>query len=165
MPRLLSRSWRWIDDERHSLVGHLDGVSVAQLVRREAPANACGPGGAAQLDTRGGGRPWSSSGRAVDDAQQRADRKLEAHIDPPLQVLPGPFVHADLAAAAALAAADQQRSTTVVEVGFVELQRRLDPQARAPQHHDQATHAQPWRRPPAVRITATISSTVGGSAG
>jgi hypothetical protein len=35
-------------------VGHLDGVGVAELVGREASANACGYGGAAQLITRGG---------------------------------------------------------------------------------------------------------------
>ena len=57
-----------------------------------------------QLGTRDGGRPWSSSGRAVDDAEQRADGELEAHVEPTLQVLPGPLVHADLAAVAALAA-------------------------------------------------------------
>src|SRR4051812_27321637 len=35
----------------------------------------------------------------VDDAQQRADRELEAHVKPGPQLLPGPLVHADLAAA------------------------------------------------------------------
>jgi hypothetical protein len=115
------------DDERHALVCHLDGMGVAQLVRRETPANACGRRRAAQLGTRGGGRPWSSSGRAVDDAEQRADRELEAHIDPTLQVLAGPLVHTDLAPAPALAAAHEQRAATVVEVRFVERQRLVDP--------------------------------------
>src|SRR4051812_3399734 len=104
------------DDERHALVCHLDGVGVAQLVRCETLANACGRRRAAQLGARGGGRPWSSSGRAVDDAEQRADRELEPQIDPTLQVLPGPLVHTDLASAPALAAAHEQGPATVVEV-------------------------------------------------
>jgi hypothetical protein len=29
------------DDQRHALAGHLDGVRVAQLVRREPPSHAC----------------------------------------------------------------------------------------------------------------------------
>src|SRR3954463_12800013 len=115
------------DDERHALVGHLDGVGVAQLVRRETPANACGRRRAAQLGPRRVRRPWSSSGRAVDDAEQRADRELEAHIDPTLQVLPGPLVHTDLAPAPALAAAHEQGSATVVEVRLVERERVVDP--------------------------------------
>jgi hypothetical protein len=68
------------DDERHALVCHLDGVGVAQLVRCETPASACGRRRAAQLGTRGGGRPWSSAGRAVDDAEKRADRHIAAHL-------------------------------------------------------------------------------------
>ena len=40
------------DDERDSLVGHLDGVGVAELVGREAPTNARARRGAAQLGTR-----------------------------------------------------------------------------------------------------------------
>src|SRR3954462_5565747 len=34
------------DDERNALVGHLDGVGVAELVGREASANAGGRGAA-----------------------------------------------------------------------------------------------------------------------
>ena len=45
------------DDERHALVRHLHGVCVTQLMGREAPTNASGCGCAAQLGTRGGGRP------------------------------------------------------------------------------------------------------------
>jgi hypothetical protein len=66
-------------------------------------------------------------GGPVKDAEQRADREIEAQIDPPLQVLPSPLVHADFAAAAALAAADEQRAATVVEVGLGERQRLVDP--------------------------------------
>jgi hypothetical protein len=53
-------------------------------------------------------------------------------------VLPRPLVHTDLAPAPALAAAHEQRAATVVEVRLVERERLVDPQARAPQHDDQA---------------------------
>jgi hypothetical protein len=43
------------DDERDALVRHLDGVGVAELMRREAPANACGCGCAAELGAGGCG--------------------------------------------------------------------------------------------------------------
>jgi hypothetical protein len=107
------------------------GVGVAQLVRRETSANACGRRRAVQLGARGGGRPWSSSGRAVDDAEQRADRELEAHVESPLQVFPAPLVHADLAPALALAAPHEQRAATVVEVWLVERERLVDPARRS----------------------------------
>ena len=67
-------------------------------------------------------------------------------------------VHADFAAPAALAAPDEQRAAAMVEVGLAERERLVDAQAGAPQHHDQAAQ-------PAARMTATISSMVGGSAG
>jgi len=60
-------------------------------------------------------------------AEQWADRTFETQVDPPLQVLPCPLVHADLAAAPSLAAANEQRSATVVEVGLVERRRLVDP--------------------------------------
>jgi hypothetical protein len=41
------------NNERHALVRRLDGVRVAELVGREAPANARGCGRTAQLCTRG----------------------------------------------------------------------------------------------------------------
>jgi hypothetical protein len=57
------------------------------------------------------------------------------------ELLPGPVVHADLAAAAALAAPHQQRSAARIEVGLGKRERLADPQAGAPEHDDQA--AQP----------------------
>ena len=50
---------------------------------------------------------------------------------------PRPVVHADLAAAAALAAAHQQRSAARVQVGFGQRERLMDAQAGAPEHDDQ----------------------------
>ena len=37
------------DDQRHALAGHLDGVRVPQLVRREASPDAGLPGDVSQL--------------------------------------------------------------------------------------------------------------------
>jgi hypothetical protein len=76
-----------------------------------------------------------------------------------------PGVHADLAPAPALCRNAQQRPALRVEVTFAQGKRLLDAQPGAPEHDDQAA----W--PPAaalvgdLRMTETISSTVGGSAG
>jgi hypothetical protein len=45
-----------------------------------------------------------------------------------VQLLPGPVVHADLAAAAALAATHEQRAAPRVEAGFAERERFVDAQ-------------------------------------
>ena len=42
------------DDQRDAFARHLDGVGVAELVRREAPADAGARRGVAQLFARGG---------------------------------------------------------------------------------------------------------------
>ena len=42
------------DDQWDAFAGHLDGVGVAQLVRREAAAHAGRSGGAGQVGSRGG---------------------------------------------------------------------------------------------------------------
>jgi hypothetical protein len=55
-----------------------------------------------------------------------------------LQLLPGSVVHADLAAAAALAAAHEQRAAPLIEVRLSERERFVDPQPRAAA----------WRSPP-----------------
>jgi len=57
------------------------------------------------------------------------DGQLDAGLEPGLELLPGPVVHADLAAAAALAAAHQQGSATRIQVGLGERERLVDPQA------------------------------------
>ena len=87
------------------------------------------------------------------------------HPEPGLKLLPCPVVHPDLAAAAALAAAHEQRSAPPIQVGFPERERLVNPQAGAPEHYDQPAQPAPVGPSPAWRIIATISSTVGGSAG
>ena len=59
--------------ERDALAGELDGVGVAQLVRREAAPDAGLGGEPAELDARVRARPGPPAGRAVDDAEQRPD--------------------------------------------------------------------------------------------
>jgi hypothetical protein len=99
------------------------------------------PRDASQLRAGGGGRPWAPARGAVDDAEQRSDRRLDPRLEPGLKLLPGPVVHADLAAAAALAAPDKQRPAPRIQVGLGERERLVDAQPGAPQHDDQA--AQP----------------------
>jgi hypothetical protein len=53
--------------------------------------------------------------------------------EPGTQLLPAPGVHADLAAATALAVAHEQRPAPRVEVALAERQRLGDAQAAAPQ--------------------------------
>ena len=93
------------------------------------------------------------------------DRQLDADVQPLLQLLPGPAVHADLAAATALPAADEDRAAAGVEVSLGERERFVDAQPGAPEHDDHSAHPQAMGLVPAWRMTATISSTVGGSAG
>src|SRR5919197_424374 len=80
------------------------------------------------------------AGRAGDDAEEWTGRELGSLHDPCGQLLPAPVVHADLAPAAALAAADKERAAARVEVALVEVERLLDSQAPAPEHDDQRRH-------------------------
>jgi hypothetical protein len=56
-------------------------------------------------------------------------------------LLPHPPVHADLAPAAALAAADEHRSTAAVEVRLAERERLMDAQPGSPEHDNERTQA------------------------
>src|SRR3954453_18659571 len=120
------------DDQRNALTGHLDGVRLVQLVWRKASPRAGVAGDAAQLGAGGGGGPRPPARGAVDDAKQRSDRQPNPRLRPRLRPLPGPVVHDDLAAAAALAASHQQRSAARVEVGLGKRERLADAQAGAP---------------------------------
>ena len=57
--------------------------------------------------------------------------------EPGLELVKGPVVHADFAAASALAAAHQDRAASRVEVELIEVQRFLDAQPGTPEHDDQ----------------------------
>ena len=115
------------DDQRDALAGHLDGAGVAELVRREPSADAGERRRVAQLLACGGRRPGAAARPSGQDAEQRADRQLDADGQP-VELLPRPVVHADFAAADALAAADEDRAAAGVEVGLGEGERFVDAQ-------------------------------------
>jgi hypothetical protein len=118
-------------------------VGVPKLVRGEASPDA-GPGGSpAQIGSRRGVGPVPSARGSADDADQRSDRELEASVEPWLELLPAPRVHADFAAPSAFAMADEQRPTPLVEVSFAQQERCLDPEARPPEDHDKPSQALP----------------------
>ena len=121
-------------DQRHAFARHLDRVRVAQLVRREAPPHASLASDVSQLGAGGGGRPRPPARGTGDDAEHRSDRQLHPRVQPRLKLLERPVVHADLAPAAALAAADEERPAARVEVGLGERERLVDAQAGAPDH-------------------------------
>jgi hypothetical protein len=112
---------------------------MAELVGGEPSAGAGRRGGSVQLLASGGGLPMPSGGRAVDHAQQRADRQLASGLEPGLELCPRPAVHVDLAALAALAFADEDRAPVLVQVALLQSERLTDPQTGAPQKHDQRT--------------------------
>jgi len=62
------------DVQRHALAGQFERVRVTELVRGEAPPNAGAGREPPELGAHGGACPRSSAGRAIDDAEQRADR-------------------------------------------------------------------------------------------
>jgi hypothetical protein len=94
-----------------------------------------------------------------------ADRELTPYVKPRLEFFPSPCVHADLATTPALAAADQERGTAVIEIAFGESERFLHAQPGSPHDHDESAEAAAVRPVPGGRMTAMISSTLGGSAG
>src|SRR5439155_11534739 len=134
--------------QRDPLVCDLDRVRVAELVGGEASPNAGRSGGVLELLAGRGRFPVPSAGRAVDHAEQRADRQARSDLKPRLELLPGPAVHPDLAALAALAAADEDRAARSVEVGLGESERFTDSETGAPEEHDQGA------KPEAVRPLA-----------
>jgi hypothetical protein len=153
------------DVERHALARELDGIRVPELVWREPAPHACADGQPAQLRADCGSRPSPPSRGSVDDAKQRPDRQLRPRDEPGAQQLPAPLVHADLAPAAALAAPDQQRSAPLVEVVLGKRESLLDTSPARQSTMIIARILKPWRSSGVWRSTATISSTVGGSAG
>lgn len=155
----------------NAAVSDFNGVGMPELVRREAPAHAGFDRLAAELRARGGACPVSATAGTVDDAKQRPDGKVEPQLEPRLELVPAPGVHADFAASFALAVTDKQRAAGMVEIRFGESERFLDAQPGTP--HSPARHRittrphsrRPCAASPATRMTAMISSTFGGSAG
>ena len=136
------------DDQGHGFTGHLHRVSVSQLVKGKASPHPNVRGSPMQFGSRRGVFPVPASRPSGDDAAQRSDRKLEASLQPCLEWLPPPRVHADFAASSALALADEQRPASLIEVGFAEREGLLGCAGRASQDHDEAS------QPLAVRAVA-----------
>jgi hypothetical protein len=126
------------DQQRYALAGHLDRVSVPQLMWGEATTHSCSRSRGMELRADTSGSPRTTSARTTQDTEQRPDRKRGAQLQPRRQLLPGPSVHPDLAAFAAFAVPNQDRASVGVEVALVQGERFADPQAGAPQHDDQA---------------------------
>jgi hypothetical protein len=120
------------DVQQHALTRELNGVRVTQLVRGEPTPDPGADGEPAELGTDPGTRPRPPAGGAVDDSKKRPDRQLDARGQPRAELFPTPLVHADLAATAALAVADQQRPAARVEVVLRERERFLDAEPGAP---------------------------------
>jgi hypothetical protein len=76
------------DEQRDTLAGHLDGVSVSQLVRRYPSANAGSTRRGVELDTDPGGRTRPTARRAPEHAEQRPDRESGTEPQPRVQLLP-----------------------------------------------------------------------------
>lgn len=115
------------DYERHALVGHLHGVSVAELVWRESSADTGCCGGVVQLFAGGRGFPASPGGRPVDHAEHGADRELAADLEPWLDLFPGPAVHSYLASLAALTTSDEYGAAVSVKVALLKGECLADP--------------------------------------
>src|SRR3954447_19018189 len=107
MPRLVCPSWRWMTisgTPSRAISTAWAWRSWCGAKRRRTPASAAVWRSCSRAAPCDQARPPGPSG---ENAEQRADRQLDADAQPLLQLLPGPVVHADLAAAAALPAADE----------------------------------------------------------
>ena len=125
--------------ERHAFVRHLDGMSVPQLVGREATSHTGRGSGVMQLLARCRCFPAAACCRSVKHAQQRPDRELSADLEPRVELLPGPSVHPDLATLATLATPDEHRAAGSVQVALLQGERFADAESGAPQQNDQRT--------------------------
>lgn len=85
-------------------------------------------------------------------------QKSRPCLKPRLEFLPSPSVHSDLAAASAVAAADEPGATPVIEISFGEGEGFLNAQAGPLQDHDQAAQPAPVHTVTVARITAMVSS-------
>src|SRR4051812_24827363 len=108
MPRLLWPSWRWMTisgTPSRAISTAWACRSWCGANRRRTPAAAAVRRSSARAAA---GDQWRPRVVPFDDAQQRTDRKLGPQLQPGLELLPAPGVHADLATAPALAAPNQQ---------------------------------------------------------
>ena len=129
--------WRWMMLTATPSRASSTAWAWAQLMQRGPASDPGLDGEVAQLGPRGGGRPPSSAGLTIDDAEQRAGWQRDAVSEPGGQLLEPEWVHPSLAALVALAVTHHHRPTARIDIGLVERQRLRDPQATTPQHRDQ----------------------------
>ena len=152
-------------EQRDPLARHLHRMCVPELVWREPASDPRCRGGVVQLSADSGRSAWPPTCWATQDAEQSAGRQLPAELKPGVEVRPSPPVHPDLAPLITLPC----RTTREPRLGSRSVSLRASASLmRSPARH--STTMIPRRRTssgpsPAARITATISSTAGGSGG
>jgi hypothetical protein len=85
-------------------------------MRREATTHAGSDRELAKGFANTRGRPWATLRRTVYHAKQCSDAQGDAEAQPRVDLFPRPPIHADLAALAAFASADEDRAAVSVEV-------------------------------------------------
>jgi hypothetical protein len=75
VPRLACPSWRWMMLSGTPFAGELKRVRVTQLMRHEPSPDARPSRDVPELVPDGSARPRSPARGAVDDAEQRPDRR------------------------------------------------------------------------------------------
>src|SRR4029453_18066696 len=141
MPRLVWPSWRWMTisgTPSRAISTAWAWRSWCGAKRRRTPASRATRRSSVRAAPAVRGRPRGGPVTMQNRGPTGSATRAWSHGS---KLLPGPVVHADLAAAAALAAPHQQRSAARVEVGLGERERFADAQTSTPQHDDQA--AQP----------------------
>ncbi len=101
----------------------------------------------------------------MDHAEDCADWKRAADLEPWFELLPRPSVHADFASLATLAAPHEHDAATAVKIALLEGERLTDPQSRAPVQHDQRAQAVAVRAMASCPHHCDHLLAVGGSAG
>jgi hypothetical protein len=151
------------DHERHTFASHFDGVGVPQLIWGEPSADTCCDGRAPQLGS-GGSRPLGATRPAVEDADRRPTGSTtrssshgwsssQPHVSmptsrrrPPLPRRTSSAPRRSSRSASTSASASWMRSPARQRTTIKPRKRR------------------PCASSPAARMTAMISSTLGGSA-
>ena len=75
------------DVDRHPFPRELDSMPMSELVGGEPTTNTGLGGELPEFAAHGGRRPRAAAGRAVNDAKQRPDRKLDPVSEPAVQML------------------------------------------------------------------------------
>jgi hypothetical protein len=114
-------------DQRTAFVRHLDGMRMAQLVRREPPSHAGSGGGMVQLLARRRRLPRATSRRPVNHTQHCADRELATDLQRRLELLPRPTIHPDLTSLAALPTPNEHGAAGPIQIALLQSKRFADP--------------------------------------